>query len=67
MRTFASRHPNQAAARERVERSFSKPAQTSHGSPTAGDDHLAPSLNSLQVLTQTIVELTDSHFALGVM
>jgi hypothetical protein len=67
MRTFAVRYPNQPPARERVERPLAKPTQSSHGSPTAGDDHLAPGLNTLQVLAKAVMQLPDPNFALGLM
>jgi hypothetical protein len=58
---------HQAAPRERFKRPLAKPAQPSHRPPAAGDDNLASTLHSLQVLAETIMELTHSDLALGLM
>jgi len=61
------RHPHKATAGESVEWPLAKPAQASNRPPTPGDDDLASPLHSLQVLTETIVQLADTDFALGSM
>ena len=58
------RHPHQTTSRESIEWTLAEPAEASDGSAAAGNDNLAPSLHSLQVLAEAIVKLTDSHFAL---
>jgi len=66
-RSLALRHPHEAALRERVKRPLAESAQTSHGPTAAGNNDLAPALYSLQILAETIMELTDSDFALELM
>jgi hypothetical protein len=61
------RHPHQATAHESVEWPLTEPAEARDGSPAPGDDDLASSLHSLQVLAEAIVKLTDPDFALGLM
>lgn len=61
------RHPNQAPARESVERPLTEPTQASNRPPAPGNDDLASPLDSLQILAEAIMELTDSNFALGLM
>ncbi|HUB99493.1 MAG TPA: hypothetical protein VMS11_06695 [Solirubrobacterales bacterium] len=66
-RSLALRHPYEAALRERLERPLTESAQTSHGPTAAGNNDLAPALYSLEVLAETVVQLTNSDFALGLM
>jgi hypothetical protein len=61
------RQPHQAAMGESLERPLAEPAEASDGPPSAGDENLASSLHSPQVLAEAIVELSDSDFALGLM
>jgi hypothetical protein len=61
------RHPNEATSRERIEWPLAKPAEASDRPSAAGDDDLASSLHSLQVLAEAIVQLADADFAIGLM
>jgi hypothetical protein len=61
------RHPHQTTSRESIERTLAEPAEAGDGSAAAGNDDLAPSLHSLQVLAEAIVKLSDSDFGLGLM
>lgn len=61
------RHPHQAAARESIERSLAESAQTSHGPTAASNDDLAAPLDTLQVLTEAIMQLADTDFTVKLM
>jgi hypothetical protein len=61
------RHSHQASPSESVEWPLAEPAQASNRPSSAGDDDLASSLYSLQVLAKAIMELADPNFALGLM
>jgi hypothetical protein len=66
-RALALRHPHQAAARENVERPLAESTQTSYGPTASGNDDLASTLDSLQVLAETVVQLADADFILRLM
>lgn len=60
-------HSHQATAHESVERPLTETAQARNRPAAASDDELSSTLYSLQVLAETIVELTDTDFTLGLM
>jgi hypothetical protein len=66
-RSLALRHPYEAALGKRLKRPLAESAQTSHGPTATGNNDLAPALYSLQILAETIMELTDPYFALELM
>jgi hypothetical protein len=61
------RHPHKPTSRESIERTLAEAAEAGNGSAAASDDDLASILNSLQVLAEAVMQLTDSNFALGLM
>ncbi|HEY0392275.1 MAG TPA: hypothetical protein VGC63_11250 [Solirubrobacterales bacterium] len=61
------RHTHQATPSESVEWPLAESAQASHRPSSAGDDDLSSRLYSPQVLAESIMELADPHFALGLM
>lgn len=61
------RHTHQATTSESVEWPLPKPTQASDGPTAPSDDDLASPLHLLQVLTQAIVKLPYSNFALWSM
>jgi hypothetical protein len=63
-RTWAPRHPHQTTARKILKRSLGvQAAEASDRPPPPGNDHLASPLHSLQILTEAIVQLSNSDFA----
>lgn len=63
-RTRLLRQSDKATTCKSIKGPLSEPAETGDGPATPGDDDLASALHALQVLTEAIMELTDSDFAL---
>lgn len=61
------RHPHKTATRESIEWPLAEPAEASNRPATPGDDDLTSPLHALQVLAETIMELSDSDLTLRSM
>jgi hypothetical protein len=61
-------HPHQTAAREILEGPLSVESAEASDAPAApSDDHLASLLYSLQILTEAIMQLSNSNFSFRLM